>query len=157
VIGALARIAASKSEPEISLQAISALRKLAVRDEEAEAALVKTFKSSDDRELRISVVEALGDMKSQETASLAAELIEEGSIGVRRVLYALSQVGGEKDVSAILDAAGEKELGAFIEKLLEDLEPDAVLRIIRQRQKSEKDDTILELMEAVAERLESSY
>ena len=157
VIAALSRIAGSTSEPEVGLRAIASMRKLAARSEEAEAALVGVFKAGGDREQRIRVVEALGDMRSAETAALASVLLEESSTGARRILYALSQVGGEKDVVVMLAAASERELEEFIEKLLEDLDAGVVLPVIRQRRKSEKNERVLELMDVLEERIQQSF
>ena len=75
----------------------------------------------------------------------------------RRILYALSRVGGEKELRVIIDAAQEKELSEYIETLLDDANPAILSRVIAKRINSEKNQEILRLLDSLQSRLEDSF
>ena len=60
-------------------------------------------------------------------------------------------------LTAVLLTTAEAGLSEFTEKLLEDMEGDMVLPVIRERRKSEKNEFVLELMDLFEERIRESY
>ena len=135
------------------------LRKFALQNSSVENSLVKVFKKTEDKELKILTVEALGDMYSDRTAELASQLLKSniGKDRMKRVLYALYQVGGKAELSVIMDAASEAGLRDYIEGLLENANPQVLIQVIDRRMGSESNSDILEMLQRIKTRIEESY
>ena len=180
VFTTLAGIAQRDDDAGIRLQAVRSIQKLATKNARAEAGLIKLFRQSQDNEVRITIVEALADMSSANTAELAAEILGSdlgpqlgganlggatlsgaglggATTNKKRVIYALSKLGGEREIRAILDAARDGEIKGYVEMTLEDIDPDVLSKIVRKRLKTETDPSILSVMESLQSRMDEAY
>ncbi len=159
VVETVSKIAERENDITLKVQAVKTLRKFALQDSRVENSLVKVFKKTKDKELKILIVEALGDMYSDRTAELASQLLK-GNIGkdrMKRVLYALYQVGGKAELSVIIDAASDADLRGYIEGLLENANPKVLMQVINRRMGSESNSDILEMLQTIKTRIEESY
>jgi hypothetical protein len=171
VLATLTGIAQRDDEAGIRLQAVKSIRKLATHNARAEAALSQLFKRSKDSDIRLAVVEALADMNSAGTAELASELLAVGDSGEdereaggtddgfykTRVIYALSKLGGEREIRVILDAARDGSVKNYVETTLEDIDPDVLSDVVGKRLRNETDQRILSVLESLQSRLDEAY
>ena len=150
VLDALCRVAEKETDGEMVLEAVQALRELSVRDPQVEAALVATLKRTDDTRTKVAVIEALGDMQSSQADDPAVTLLK-ADIGApmkKRILYSLSLVGGEAELSTILDAVQDASLRDYAEGVLEDADPTTLATLIHKRQGTETNKDVLAAMDS---------
>jgi len=159
VIDTLLKVANRDPDSEIKKQAASVLKYLSISDPLAENILIRLFKREKDIELRLRVIEALGDMFSQATADIAPALLKaEIPVPLRkRALYALSQIGGERELLMILDTAKDPALNLFVQGILEDSNEEALKKVINRRIKSENNQDILQVLENLQSGLEEGF
>lgn len=159
VIATLLKVANRDPDSEIKKQAASVLKDLSISDPLAENTLIRLFKREKDIELRLRIIEALGDMFSQATADIAPALFK-AEIPVplkKRALYALAQIGGERELLLILDAAKDPGLNLFVQGILEDSNEEALKKVINRRIKSENNQDILQVLENLQSGLEEGF
>jgi HEAT repeat protein len=154
VVDALSR--AAEKDPELGAEAVKALQRLAVQDQKAEDALVRVFRRSRDTEVKVRAVEALGDLRSAAAADLAGDLLKrDGDLPAkRRVVYALFQVGGEKELGAILDASREAGIREYCRGMLEDSSASVLTVLLKKRGPGETNKDIVDVMDSLSSRLE---
>ncbi len=159
VINTLAKIAERDPNTEIKKTAVLAIRKIAVEDQDVENSLARVFKKNSDIELRIRVLEALGDMFSQRTAELSSDILKQELTASqkKRIIYALYQVGTKPELSLIIDMARDKALTDYIEALLSNSNTDILLPLINNRLRSESNNTIINMLESLSAEIEGSY
>ncbi len=150
-------VAVRERDPVLKRQAASALKRLAVDAAGVEDTLSRLYRASDDPEVRTLAVEALGDIGSDRTAALAAEMLTGGGETSRRVLHALAQVGGASEIEAMLDASARSELTGYVEIVLEDLDQDVLARVIDERLRTESNPTIIQVMESLQTTMAESF
>lgn len=159
VVATLLKVANRDPDSEIKKEAASVLRNLAVNDPATENTLVRLFKREKDLELRLRIIETLGDMFSQKTADIAPDLLKtEISVPMKkRALYALSQIGNERELLIILDAVKDPALSLFVQGILEDSDGKVLKKMVNGRIKSENNQEILEVLENLQSGLEEGF
>jgi len=159
IINTLSKIAERETNLELKKEAVLALRKIASEDTEMEASLVRLFRKNKDTELRIRIIEALGDMYSSKTSELTSDILKNtlSPSQKKRIIYALYQIGKEKELSLIIDIAKDKDLFDYIESLLANSNRDRLLPLVKNRLKSESNNTIIDLLDSLESEIEGSY
>ncbi len=159
VIDILSKIALRETNLALKRAAVSAIRNISIQDPNIESALVAVFKNTKDTELKVRVIEALGDMFSSRAAELAPSILnkELDPSTKERVIYALYQVGGTAELSLIIDSASDKRIRDFVEGILENANPTVLQPLLDKRIKSETNQDILNMLEDLNTRLQESY
>jgi len=148
ILNTLTSIVLREKDPELKKEAVMSIRRLAVVDSETEKVLSDFFRTVEDQELKVRIIETLGDMGSAELNKLAVGMQgEEIGLSVRRrVIYALSKAGGEDNLSAVIDFAVDPELREFILGVLEDADTGIMRPLVNRRLKTESDQEVLYLL-----------
>ncbi len=159
VIDILRKIALRETNLALKRAAVSAIRNISIQDPNVESALVTVFKNTKDTELKVKVIEALGDMFSGKAVELAPDILnsEINPSTKERVIYALYQIGGTEELSLIIDSASDKRIRDFVEGVLENANPTVLQPLLDRRIKSETNQDILNMLEDLNTRLEESY
>ena len=159
IVNTLAKIAERETNLELKKEAVLSLKKIAAENTDVADSLVRLFRKSKDTELKIRIIEALGDMYSPKTAELTADILKDSlsPSQKKRIIYALYQIGTEKELSTIIDMAKDKNLTDYIESLLANSNTVILLPLIKNRLKSESNSTIINLLEALESDIEQSY
>lgn len=159
IINTLAKIAEREKNLELKKEAVLSLRKIASENTEVENSLERVFRTNKDTELRIRVIEALGDMYSPKTAELTADILKDNlsDSQKKRIIYALYQIGTETELSLIIEMAKDKNLTDYIESLLANSNIQVLLPLVKNRLKSESNNTIINLLEALESEIKGSY
>ncbi len=155
----LSGLALREENPELKIEALSSIQKLSLLDDTVEKSLVNLFKRNQEEDIRIRVVEVLGDMGSAETPGLAGTLLSgalEQPLKIR-VVYALSRTGGEEAYSAILDASQDASLRDYIQGVLEGANMEELQPLVSRRLKTEGNPEIVSLLEDLQEGFDTQF
>ncbi len=160
VISTLTGIAVRDQDLELKKEAIRSLRKLGIVDRSTAGSLANLFKRNEDTELKILIVEMLGDMGAEETNEPASSILFQPNLDIpkkRRIIYALSKAGTEKDFSLILDAAADSSLQEFIQGVVVDADAAVMQPLIERRLQTESNQEILGMLETLQSVYESRF
>ncbi|MEW5814556.1 MAG: HEAT repeat domain-containing protein [Spirochaetota bacterium] len=159
VTDTLGTIATRERDVELKKEAVKSARKLGIMDRKMEQTLTSLFKKEKDVDLRVLVLEALGDMGSTDTSSLSPSLLDSSldAFVKQRIIYALSRVGREDDLSVILDAAKDTSLQTFVIGVLENANPIVMKDLITRRMKTENNESVLAVLETLQAGIESRF
>lgn len=132
--------------------AVEALKTMNGLTPSVEKILSGTFKRSSDDSFRLAILEVLSDMKSKETSVLAPSLLtDKQSKETRyRVIYALSHVGDENSLSALLDLTTDKDVSVFLTGVLEDADRTIMKELLARRMKTETNPERLSSLEEIS-------
>jgi HEAT repeat protein len=155
-VDALSRTAERDTDPQMVLEAVSALQKLSLQDPDVETALLNVFKKTRDTETKVRVIEALGDIDSSSTVDPAAEILrlDIGPSLKKRIIYALSQVGGQRELNVILDAVRDATLRDYSQGVLEESNPAVLAAVVRKRMTTETNKDVMDALDGLNPRLE---
>ncbi|MDA3938045.1 MAG: HEAT repeat domain-containing protein [Spirochaetia bacterium] len=153
----LATVALRESDETLKLAAVNSLRTLSSTDPSVEKALVNSFKRNDDDMFRISILEALGDMGSDETSNLASLLLVEDKMATikERTVYVLSHIGDEKSLSLLLDVSTDEDISDYLMGTLEDANRTILNSLVQRRLKTETDSDRMSILENLNSQFES--
>ena len=145
----LVSVASRERDETLQLAAVNSLRSLSPSDSKIEKVLISTFKRNDSEKLRISLLEALGDMGSLETSNLAAVLLKpDVSASIKeRTIYVLSHIGNEKSLSLLLDISNDSEISEYLMGTLEDADREILSALVHRRLKTETDSDRMAILE----------
>jgi hypothetical protein len=109
--------------------------------------------------LMLEAVRLLGDMGSETTPALAAEVLKAfpGQEVELEVVYSLARVKSEEAIEMMIDTAAGSEQPDFILGLLRESPPDLLRIVVQQRLKTEENAEVKALLEDLAAELDSGY
>ncbi len=153
----LTSVASRESDETLKIAAVNSLRTLSSTDPSVEKALINSFKRNDDDIFRISLLEALGDMGSEETSNLASFLLEKDKPAAikERTIYVLSHLGNEKSLSLLLDVSNDEEISEYLMGTLEDGDRAVLKSLVQRRLKTETDADRMSVLENLNSQFES--
>ncbi len=139
--------------------AVDALKTMNGLTPAVERILSGTFKRSTDNSLRLSILEVLSDMRSDETSVLAPSLLtgEQNKETKYRVIYALSHMGDEKSLSVLLDLINDQEVSVFLTGVLEDADGTVMRELLARRLKTESNPEKLRALEELSSSFEETF
>jgi len=157
ITNSLVSVASRERDETLQLAAVNSLRSLSPSDSKIEKVLISTFKRNDNDKLRISLLEALGDMGSLETSNLAAALLKpDVSASIKeRTIYVLSHIGNEKSLSLLLDISNDSEISEYLMGTLEDADREILSALVQRRLKTEIDSDRMTILEDLNSQFES--
>lgn len=155
----LVSVALREPDDDLKKASVIALKEIGDSDSNAFLTLENLYKRSDNVDLKILIVETLGDFGAAQSEKLAAELLDESprSEVKRRIIYSLSNIETVDALNTILDAASDPELGEYIYGVLEDCNRVTMMSIISRRLKTETNGEIRALMENLLAGFQASY
>lgn len=159
IAGTLSQIALRESNLLIKKEALSTVRKIGMNIDGLVGTLSSIFKRSNDLDVKVLVIEALGDMKVPETADLAAVLFE-GEVDEAfklRVAYALAACGTEKALNQLVTLAVDEDVSELATALLEDMPSRTMKPLVEKRLRTESNEDIVIILEDLKTNYESQY
>ncbi len=159
IINILGKVALKENNIALKREAVSAIRNISIQNQNLENILVNVFRKTKDSELKIRIIEALGDMFSTRASELAQDILKTDiNFALKeRIIYALYQIGGEREISLIMDSAADETMRNFIEGILENANPTVLKPLLERRIKSETNSDILNMLEDLNTKIEESY
>jgi HEAT repeat protein len=159
VISVLVSVALREPSDGLKKASVLALKEIGRADPNALLTLENLYNRTDNVELKILIVEALGDLGGEQAGRLAAELIDENpDSGIkRRAIYTLANIESFDSLNAILDAAVDTTLEEYIFGVLEDCNQPTMMSIIERRLKTETNGDIRALMENLSALFQAAY
>jgi HEAT repeat protein len=155
----LTSIALREKDPLLKKEALRTVRKIGQNSTGIPEILASVFKRSDDPEVQVLVLEALGDMKSLLTAELAETLLDKGPNPEikRRIIYAIASSGTEKGINLIITHAIDEDISELALALLQDLGGRIMKPIVERRLRSESNDEIVTILEELKTGYEAAF
>ena len=155
ILETLSKIAEKETSLMLQKEAVRSIRAITTINPEVERSLLSVFRKETDNDLKICIIETLGDMGSNLTENISSEyLLPSIDIAVRkRVIYALTKVGSEAAFSLILDTTSDKNIQEYIVSILQDADAETMISLIDKRLKTEDNGDIISVMES----LQSGY
>ncbi len=159
IIKDLLKIAAREPDILLRKEALNSIKDLACTGSEEKKSLLTLFRREKDPEIRIAVIEILGDMGSKEVAELAPSLLADSTSGSdkKRIIYALSKTRCTEALSVILDISDNRDIQDFIISTLKDADLEIINSLITKRLKTETNSEIESVMESIQAGFEESF
>jgi hypothetical protein len=148
---ALARIAVRDTDLELRKEAANALKRLPTVGVDTLEALASSFVDAKEDELKVRIIETLGDLGSAKAAELAADFLR-GDLTLslkRRVIQAVSQNPDEYSAGIILDAAADPKAADFVAVILEGYPSRTIRSVVSRRLRTETDAGILSVLNSL--------
>ncbi len=159
VINGLISLISREKNAAVKQAAVEALKNMNGLTPAVERILTGTFKRSTDDNLRLSILEVLGDMRSEETSVLAPALLnkDQSKDSKYRVIYVLSHMGDEKSLALLLELTTDPEVSVFLTGVLEDADRNVMRNLLAGRLKTETDPQRLKALEELSSSFEASF
>ncbi len=148
---ALARVAVRDTDLELRKEAANALKRLPAVSAASLDSLASSFVDAKEDELKVRIIETLGDLGSAKAAELAADFLRgELSLSLkRRVIQAVSQNPDEFSAGIILDAAADPKAADFVAVILEGYPARTIRSVVSRRLRTETDAGILSVLNSL--------
>lgn len=159
VVKALLELQTPRENQLIREAALHALRQMGEGSAKTLDSVAGAALRSGKPRLMLEAVRLLGDMGSETTPALAAEVLKAfpGQEVELEVVYALARVKSEEAIEMMIDTAAGSEQPDFILGLLRESPPDLLRIVVQQRLKTEENAEVKALLEDLAAELDSGY
>ncbi len=158
-IETMAKIALREDDKLLKKAVLRALRSAGTEVEGIADTLASIFRREDDPEILTLVIEALGDLKQENTPELAESFLEENRLpeSKRRVMYALAACGTERAVNLIITHAADPDVSELAVELLQGMGSRTMKPLVEKRLRTESDPGVVTVLEDLQMVYETAY
>jgi len=155
----LAKIARREDDALLTKAVLRTLRSVGTEVEGIGNILSAIFRSEEDPEILTLVIEALGDLKQENTAELAEPFLEGGQPPEikRRVVYALAACGTDRAVNLIVTHAVDPDVSELAVELLQGMGSRTMQPLVEKRLRTESDPGVVAVLEDLKTVYETAY